>query len=109
MLAQPILKGALCSPLMQLAAASAEPAPASCKRARPAATTGAKLDRAKTILFMSAFSVRQCHLPDPGPRQTRVDFASPAVPNRRLAYPHVSEPRFDKSTRPCLRNGIGQL
>src|SRR5277367_464717 len=98
MLAQPILKGALCSPLMQLAAASAEPAPASCKTARPAATTGRRLARAKFNLFMSAFSVRECHLPDPGPRQPPVDVASRAVPNRRMAYPHVSDPRFDKST-----------
>src|SRR5271163_1889199 len=77
MLAHPILKGALCSPLMQLAAASAEPAPASCKRARPAATTGARPRPAKFVLFLSAFSVRECHLPDPGSRQPPLDVASP--------------------------------
>jgi hypothetical protein len=41
---------------MQLAAANEDPALASCKSARPAASTDARLAFAKYILFISAFS-----------------------------------------------------
>src|ERR1700684_3485496 len=109
MLAQPILKGALCSPLMQLAAATAEPALASCKSARPAATRGTRLGRAKFILFMSAFSVRERHSPDQRPRHSPRRRGAARGPQPPMAYLRVSDPRFDKSTRPCLRDRIGRL